>query len=65
VGGVFAGNARKILPTNQDHWEDLMGRRNILLPSTRAFLREARRIKNFSLFGFFHSYFYGRLKFKP
>lgn len=30
------------------------------MPSTRAFWHEARRIKNFSLFGFFHAYFYGR-----
>jgi ferredoxin len=37
-----------------------MGRKDIIQPSTRTFWREARRIKNFSLFGFFHAYLYGR-----
>ncbi len=38
-------------------------RRNFILPSTRAFLREARSLPHYSLFDLVHGYVYGRWPF--
>jgi ferredoxin len=37
-----------------------MTKKGIILPSTRAFVREARQLKGFSFFNLLHGYIYGR-----
>ena len=37
-----------------------MGKFRLVAPSTKAFIREARKSKNYSLFNFIHGYVYGR-----
>ena len=37
-----------------------MAKKGIVLPSTRAFVREARQVKGFSFFDLLHGYVYGR-----